>query len=151
MHGVLAIAVVLLVFSLVQPAMAQEQVMLESPSDQGTFIVRVAWTPAQMNDNMLAITFVDSETGKEVEDVTYDLSIYSGDGSLELSKPGQSAPVQNVAFAKDGPYTIAISNIEGLGEGATFDVRVTPEFPSLAAAAIAFSALVALRVRRFWR
>ena len=146
MHGVLAVALATLL--LIPSVMAQS--MMESPSDQGTFLVRISFTQDKLQDNAVAVTFVDSETGKEVEDITYDFAV-SSDSGLLLSKTAQTATVQHVTFGSEGSYKITVSNIDGLGEGAAFDVRVTPEFPALAVAAVAFSALaVAWRVR-FWR
>lgn len=146
MHGVLAVALAALL--LVPSATAQS--MMESPSDQGTFLVRISFTQDKLQDNAIAITFVDSETGKEVEDITYNFAVSSENGSL-VSKTAQTATMQHVSFGSEGSYKIAISNIDGLGEGATFDVRVTPEFPALAVAAVAFSALAVARRVRFWR
>jgi hypothetical protein len=146
MHGVLAFALAALL--LIPPAMAQQ--MLESPSDQGTFLVRISLEQDRLQDNAVAITFADSETGKEIEDVTYNFSVYSDSGLL-LSREGQSAPVQNMNFGSEGSYRIVVSNIEGLGESATFNVQVTPEFSALPVAAVAFSALAAWRFRGFWQ
>lgn len=145
MHGVLAVALATLL--LIPSAMAQS--VMESPSDQGTFLVRISFTQDKLQDNAVAVTFVDSETDKEVEDITYDFAV-SSDSGLLVSKTAQTATVQNVTFGSEGSYKITVSNIDGLGEGAAFDVRVTPEFPALAVAAVAFSALaIAWRVR-FW-
>ncbi|MEO9295014.1 MAG: hypothetical protein ABI347_05385 [Nitrososphaera sp.] len=143
------LAFALAAFLLIAPAMAQE--VIESPSDQGTFLVRISLAQDRLQDNAVAITFADSETGKEIEDVTYDFSVYSDSGLLVLNREGQSTPVQNMSFGSEGSYKIVISNIEGLGESATFGVQVTPEFSAFPVAAVAFSALAAWRFRRFWR
>lgn len=146
-----AALIALLLFS-IPSAFAQEQVMLESPSDQGTFDVRIAWTPVPIGDeNTFAISFVDHDTGKVVEDVTYNLQVSFQDGSLQESRKVQSAAVQKFSFAKEGSYTIAITNIDGLGEGATFNVRATPEFQAPVALVVAFSALVLWRARKLLR
>ena len=146
MHGVLAVALAALL--LVPSAMAQS--MMESPSDQGTFLVRISFTQDRLQDNAVAITFVDSETGKEVEDITYDFAVSSDNGSL-VSKTAQTATVQHVNFGSEGSYKIAISNIDGLGEGATFDVRVTPEFqfvPSMVATGVSVAIFLGWMIRR---
>jgi hypothetical protein len=152
MHAVTAAALIALLLFSMPAAFAQEQVMLESPSDQGTFMVRIAWTPAKLGDeNAFAISFVDPDTGKAVEDVTYNLQLFFQDGSLQESREVQSAAVQKITFSTEGSYTIVVSNIDGLGESAAFNVRVTPEFPAPTALAVAFSALVLWRAGRLFR
>jgi hypothetical protein len=152
MHAVTAAALIALLLFSMPAAFAQEQVILESPSDQGTFTVRIAWTPAKLGEeNTFAITFVDPDTGKVVEDVTYNLQVFFQDGSLQESKEVQSSSVQKLAFATEGSYTIVVSNIDGLGENATFNVRATPELQAPVALAVAFSALVLWRAGRLFR
>lgn len=134
---------------LVQSAAAQATI--ESTSDQGTFLVRISLLPDQLQDNTIAVTFIDPETRKEIQDVVYDFAIYSDGGTL-VSKTAQTAIVQKVSFEGEGSYRIAISNIEGLGEGATFDVRVTPEFPvgaMVAVAAVMAGAVAVFRIKKF--
>ena len=142
------IAALLAALLLVQGAAAQATI--ESTSDQGTFLVHASLVPDRLQDNAISITFVDPETHKEIEDVVYDFAIYSDSGAL-INKTAQTATIQKVSFGSEGSYRIVISNIEGLGEGATFNVRVTPEFPALAVAAVAFSALAAAWRARLWR
>ena len=129
---------------------AASQAIIESTSDQGTFLVRISLVPDQLQDNAITITFVDPETHKEIEDVVYDFAVYSDSGTL-VSKTAQTIAAQKVSFGSEGSYRISISNIEDLGESATFDVRVTPEFPVLAVAAVAFSALAAAWRAGLWR
>jgi hypothetical protein len=53
-----------------------------------------------------------------------------------------------VSFQQEGSYTIRVANIEGLGEGAEFSVRVTPEFsPAIVAAAGVAVAVFVARLR----
>lgn len=130
-------------------AFAQEQIMLEEASDQDTFMVEIDWTPADIGDeNTFEIRFIEPETDKEVEDVVYDFGIEQ-DGSMILAREDQTSTTQRVAFGEEGSYTIVVGNIDGLGEGASFPVQVTPEFPALWALPGAFAALFALRKRLF--
>jgi hypothetical protein len=131
-------------------AFAQEQIMLEAPSDQGTFSVQIEWTPADIGaENTFEIRFIEPETGKEVEDVIYDFLIGQG-GATVLERTGQTSNVQMASFSEPGPYTIVVGNIDGLGEGAAFQVQVTPEFSPAWVLPGAFAALFALR-RKFGR
>lgn len=130
-------------------AFAQEQILLEAASDQDTFTVEIEWTPADIgDDNTFEIRFIEPETGKEVEDVVYDFGIEQ-DGSSLFTREGQTSTTQRVAFDEEGSYTIVVSNIDGLGESASFTVEVTPEFQVLWALPGAFAALFALRKRLF--
>jgi hypothetical protein len=133
-----------------QPALAQANnndntgpVALESKSDHGTFLVRMNWTQqADLGaDNIFKLKFIEPETGRELEDITYDFVVLSADGHEELQRKSQSAGTQAVAFSAKGPYVIRIANIDGLGEGADFNLRVTPEFAPVAIVAGAGVAL----------
>ncbi len=127
------------------PAFAQEQIMLEAPSDQDTFSVQIEWTPADIGaPNTFEIRFIEPETGKEVEDVVYDFRIEQR-GAMVLARTAQTSNVQTVAFESEGPYTIVVDDIDGLGEGASFPVEVTPEFSPIWVLPGAFLALFALR------
>lgn len=141
-------------------------ITLESKSDQGTLLVRIEWTQAKKdilstaagannnsNNDVFTIHFIEPETGKELEEMTYDFIVASASGQEEVHRQSQTASKQSVAFSAEGPYTIKIANIDGLGEGARFDVRVTPEFaPSAAmaaaAAGIAFATVFGAKFRK---
>lgn len=130
-------------------AFAQEQITLEASSDQGTFLVEIIWTPAEIGSaHVFDIRFVEPETGEEIEDIQYDFSIY-GSGDREVLRRDQTAIRQEFTFEKTGSYEIRIDDIEGLGEGVAIPIQVTPEFPlgAFALSAIAFS-IAMLAVRR---
>jgi hypothetical protein len=127
------------------PAFAQEQITLEAASDQGTFSVKIEWTPAEIGaENTFEIHFIEPETGKEIEEVVYDFAIEQA-GTTLLTREGQTSNTQRVAFSESGPYTILVSDIDGLSENASFPVQVTPEFPVAWVLPGAFAALFVLR------
>lgn len=110
-------------------AFAQEQVVFEATSDEGTLIVEVTWTPADIGSpHVFDMCFVEPETGVEIEDVVYDFSVYR-DGDREELRRGQAVATQEFTFEEQGQYSIRIDNIEGLGEGVEIPIQVTPEFP----------------------
>jgi hypothetical protein len=164
MTSVLALfsaALLLLVpfFLLQQPAFAQANnggpamMTMESTSDQRTFLVKMEWTPAALGSaNAFKVHFVEPETGKELEDITYDFIVISEGGQEAVHRHSQAAAsTQAVSFSAEGPYTIRIANIDGLGEGADFHVRVTPELfaPALiAAAGIALATFFGAKFRK---
>ena len=113
------------------PAAAQEQIVLEAASDQGTFTVEIMWTPGDIGSaNEFEMRFIEPETRDEIEDVIYDFSIYR-DGDREVLRPDQVVTRQEFAFDEQGPYEIRIDDIEGLGEGVAVPIQVTPEFPAV--------------------
>lgn len=121
--------------------------MLDAVSDQDTFLVKIEWTPADIGaENTFEIHFIEPETGKEVEDIIYDFAIVQA-GETILERADQTSNIQHVAFGVAGPYSIIISNIDKLGEGASFSVQVTPEFQAAWVLPGAFLALFALRKR----
>lgn len=148
-NAILAFALLLSSLLLVyNQAAAQEQIVLEAKSDQGTFTVRVTWTPNNIGSaNAFDIRFIEPETGEEIEDATYDISIYR-DGDREVLRRDQTATRQEFTFDQPGSYTIMIDNIEGLGERVEIPIQVTPEFPAgaLALIAVAFG-IVAIIAR----
>lgn len=129
-------------------AFAQEQVVLESSSDQGTFMVEITWTPAEIGSaHEFDIHFIEPETGEEIEDVLYDFSIYDN-GDREVLRRGQTAARQEFTFEETGSYEIRIDDIDGLGEGVVVPIQVTPEFPIVMATLAAASGLAMLVARR---
>lgn len=131
----LAILIAALFF--VVPAYAQQSTTLEATSDEGSFLVQVAWEPAEVGqENTFDISFVEPETGTMLEDITYDFSVLQGD-SVKAHKVDQAASRQRLAFDEPGQYTIRIDNIDGLDEGVEIPIQVTPEFPLGALAGVA--------------
>jgi hypothetical protein len=120
-----------------QTASAQQQpIMLEALSDQGTFRVEVAWTPADIGaDNTFGIRFIEPETNIELEDIRYDILLFRGDDTVQqLRRVDQTSLQQKFRFEEPGPYGIMINDIDGLDETVTIPIEVTPEFPAGAAA-----------------
>jgi hypothetical protein len=123
-----------------QTASAQQQqpppIMLEALSDQGTFRVEMAWTPADIGaDNTFGIRFIEPETNIELEDIRYDILLSSGDNTAQqLHRVDQASLQQKFRFEEPGTYRIMINDIDGLDETVTIPIEVTPEFPAGAAA-----------------
>ncbi len=133
--------------SVLQLASAQEQTILEAITDQGTFKVQVIWTSNAIgNENIFEIHFFDPDTGNEIEDVKYDISIYRED-KLEIHRPDQVSAFQEIFFEDVGSYEIRIDDVEDLGERTSISIQVTPEFGInvfiLSAAALSIGMLAA--------
>jgi hypothetical protein len=124
-----------------QTASAQQQqqpppIMLEALSDQGTFRVEMAWTPADIGaDNTFGIRFIEPETNIELEDIRYDILLFRGDDTVQqLRRVDQTSLQQKFRFEEPGPYRIMINDVDSLDENVTIPIEVTPEFPAGAAA-----------------
>jgi hypothetical protein len=132
----LAILIAALLFV---PAYAQQSVTLEVTSDQGSFLVQVNWMPAEAGEeNAFDITFIEPETGTELEDIKYEFSLIHNDTQAqEAHKVDQTAAQQKFTFDEPGWYTIRIGNIDGLDESAEIPIQVTPEFPAGALVGVA--------------
>jgi hypothetical protein len=141
----LGVAICLLVFAfLVTTVDAQEQITLEAVSEEGTFLVEVLWTPADLErDHTFSITFIEPETDTELEDMQYNLVVLQGEDQ-KLRRVDQVATEQKIRFEVVGPHTIVIEDIEGLGEDASFAIQVTPEFPLGAVIPVAVATMVAI-------
>jgi hypothetical protein len=131
-----------------QPITAQEQIRLEALTDQGSFKVEILWIPNDIgNVNKFEIHFIDPDTGTEIEDVKYDISIYK-DGRPKIQRLDQVSISQEFFFEEMGSYQIRIDDIEDLGERVLLPIQVMPEFqpPVLAlssAAALGLAVLAA--------
>jgi hypothetical protein len=115
--------------SVLHLASAQEHILLETVTDQGTFKVKVLWTSNTIGSaNMFEIHFIDPDTGSEIEYIKYDISVYRDDKVVELQRLDQVSKFQEFFFEDEGSYAIRIEDIEDLGEQATIPIQVTPEF-----------------------
>jgi hypothetical protein len=111
-----------------QLASAEEHILLETVTDQGTFKVKVIWTPNTIRgENMFEIHFIDPDTGSEIEYIKYDISVYRDD-KVEVQRLDQVSMFQEFFFEDEGSYVIRIEDIDGLGERAAIPIQVTPEF-----------------------
>ena len=131
------------------PAAAQEEVVLEATSDQGTFTVEITWKPSDIGSaNAFDMRFIEPETGVEIEDVIYDFSVYR-EGAREVLRRDQTASRQEFSFDEQGRYELRIDDIEDLAEGVAVPIQVTPEFPlgALVVVAGALGATVLLTSR----
>jgi hypothetical protein len=158
LHSIIAtiFIIVILSFALLsgilafQPVYAQEeQIRLEAVSNQGTFKVEIIWISNDIGSaNMFEIHFFDPDTGSEIEDIKYDISIYrDGRPEPEIQRLDQTSIFQEFFFEQVGSYEIRIDDIEDLGERAIIPIQVTPEFQPkvfiLAASVLGIAILVA--------
>jgi hypothetical protein len=130
-------------------AAAQEQTKLQAKSDHGAFLVEIRWTRDDIGKaNTFDIRFIEPETGREIEDVRYDIAMYRGD-TRETQRTDQESPQQKFLFSEPGSFTMMIKNIDGLDENVSIPIQVTPEFPlgALAIAAPIIGAIIIIARR----
>ena len=131
---------------------AQEQISLEAVTDQGTFQVEITWISNDIGSaNMFEIHFTDPDTGAEIEDIKYDISIYRDD-KPEIQRLDQTSIFQEFFFEEVGSYEMRIDDIEDLGERAIIPIQVTPEFQLkvFALHAVAALSIAILAARAKW-
>jgi hypothetical protein len=158
LHSIIAtiFIIVILSFALLscilafQPVYAQEeQIRLDAVTDQGTLKIEITWTSNDIGSaNMFEIHFFDPDTGSEIEDIKYDISIYRDDRpEPEIQLLDQTSIFQEFFFEQVGSYEIRIDDIEDLGERAIIPIQVTPEFQPkvfiLAASVLGIAILIA--------
>ena len=129
-------------------ASAQEQTILETDSEHGTFHIEVLWTPNDLGrDHTFTLAFIEPETKAVLEDIQYDFVVLQGDDQT-LSRVDQISTEQKVRFSEVGPHTIVIEDIEGLGENALLTIEVTPEFPLMLPIVVALAIGIAAGIAR---
>jgi predicted secreted protein with PEFG-CTERM motif len=129
-NAILVYALLGCLLALSGEAAAQEQTKFQAKTDHGTFLVEITWTPDDIGRaNTFDIRFIEPETGRKMEDMRYDISIYNGD-MREVQRTDQDSLQQKFSFSETGSHTIRINNIDGLDENVSIPIQVTPEFPS---------------------
>lgn len=144
-------------FSQEASATSDEPLTLEGLTDQGTFKVELHWLTSDIGSaNRFDLVFRDNYTGTIVENVRYDWDVIGSTPITAYHRINQNSTSQEVTFPSGGAYNVRISNIEGLGEGITFHIEVTPELqpealPSVFALAIVASILIGKRNGNLFR
>jgi predicted secreted protein with PEFG-CTERM motif len=105
--------------------------VLQGISNDGAFKVIVDWKPNNTGkENTFDLTFIDSNSGVQIEDVAYDIMLFKDDQHItESHRADQTARQQKYVFADQGSYTLRIENINNTGAGIDFAMQVIPEFP----------------------
>jgi hypothetical protein len=156
LRNIVCIVIIILTFALLAsilallPVEAQGQIRLEAVSEQGTFRVEIFWISNPIGSpNTFEIHFIDPDTGSEIEDIKYDISIYGNNSTQEFRRLDQVSTVQQISFEEQGSYEIKIDDIDDLGEGVTIPIKVTSEFQHevfiFAAAAVGLALVATLK------
>ncbi len=105
--------------------------VLQGISDDGAFQVMVGWKSNSINkENTFNLTFINSNSSEQIEDITYDIMLFKDDQHIaESHRSAQTAEQQKYVFADQGSYTLRIQNINNTGASIDLPMQVIPEFP----------------------
>ncbi|MDQ4056826.1 MAG: hypothetical protein M3156_05350 [Thermoproteota archaeon] len=112
-------------------SVSSESNVLQGTSDDGAFQVKVDWKSNNINkENTFNLTFINSNSSEQVEDITYDIMLFKDDQHIaESHRSAQTAEQQKYVFADQGSYTLRIQNINNTGASIDLPMQVIPEFP----------------------
>jgi hypothetical protein len=102
--------------------------VLQGISDDGVFKVMVDWKQANINkENTFDLTFIDSNSGVHIENISYDIMLFKDDQHIaESHRPAQTAGQQKFVFPDQGSYTLRIEKINNTGAGIDIPFKVLP-------------------------
>jgi hypothetical protein len=105
--------------------------ILQGTSNDGAFKVMVDWRSNNINkENTFNLTFINSNSSEQIEDITYDIMLFKDDQHIsESHRSAQTAEQQKYVFPDQGSYTLRIENINNTGASIDLPMQVIPEFP----------------------
>jgi hypothetical protein len=102
--------------------------VLQGTSDDGIFKVLVDWKQNHLDkENTFDLTFIDSNSGVHIENISYDIMLFKDDQHIaESHRPAQTAGQQKFVFPDQGSYTLRIEKINNTGAGIDIPLKVLP-------------------------
>jgi hypothetical protein len=113
--------------------------------NQSSFKAQISWTPNAIgSENTFGIKFLNSSSGKELQDVMYDVMLFNDGNHLsESHRSNQQAANQRYIFPEPGFYTLRIDNIGNTTASIDLPMQVIPEFSGAASATALTAGLLA--------
>src|SRR5215212_453922 len=113
--------------------------------NQSSFKAQISWTPNAIgSENTFGIKFLNSSSGKELQDVMYDVMLFNeGNHLSESHRSNQKAASQSYIFPEPGFYTLRIDNIGNTTASIDLPMQVIPEFAGAASATALTAGLLA--------
>lgn len=113
---------------------------------QGSFKAQIAWVPNAIGrENTFSIRFLNTSSGQELQNVTYDIMLFNEEDHLsESHRSNQQAASQKYVFPESGLYTLKINNIENTTAEINLPVQVVPEFAGAGSATAIIAGLLIL-------
>jgi hypothetical protein len=105
--------------------------ILQGTSNDGAFKLMGDWRSNNINkENTFNLTFINSNSSEQIEDITYDIMLFKDDQHItESHRSKQTAEQQRYVFPDQGSYTLRIENINNTGASIDLPMQVIPEFP----------------------
>ena len=114
--------------------------------NQGSFKAQIAWIPNAIgSENTFSIKFLNTSSGEELQNVTYDIMLFNEENHLsESHRSNQQAASQKYVFPESGLYTLKIDNIGNTTAEINLPIQVVPEFAGAGPATAIIAGLLVL-------
>src|ERR671924_174500 len=114
--------------------------------NQGSFKAQIAWIPNAIgSENTFSIKFLNTSSGDELQNVTYDIMLFNEENHLsESHRTNQQAASQRYVFPESGLYTLKIDNIGNTTAEINLPIQVVPEFAGAGPATASIAGLLIL-------
>jgi hypothetical protein len=114
--------------------------------NQSLFKAQIAWIPNAIgSENSFSIKFLNTSSGEELQNVTYDIMLFNEENHLsESHRSNQQADSQKYVFPESGLYTLKIDNIENTTAEINLPIQVVPEFAGAGPATAIIAGLLIL-------
>ena len=98
--------------------------------NQSSFKAQIAWiSNAIGSENTFALKFLNTSSGEEIQNITYDIMLFNeGNHLSESHRSNQQAASQKYIFPEPGLYTLKIDNIGNTTARIDLPIQVVPEF-----------------------
>jgi hypothetical protein len=114
--------------------------------NQSSFKAQIAWIPNAIgSENTFSIKFLNTSSGEELHNVTYDIMLFNEENHLsESHRSNQQVASQKYVFPESGLYTLKIDNIGNTTAEINMPVQVVPEFAGAGPATVIIAGLLVL-------
>jgi hypothetical protein len=117
-----------------------------TPMNQSSFKAQIAWIPNAIgSENTFSIKFLNTSSGEELQNVTYNIMLFNEENHLsESHRSNQQAASQRYVFPESGLYTLKIDNIGNTTAEINLPIQVVPEFAGAGSATAIIAGLLIL-------
>lgn len=114
--------------------------------NQSSFKAQIAWiSNAIGSENTFSIKFLNTSSGEELQNVTYDIMLFNEENHLsESHRSNQQMANQKYVFPEPGLYTLKIDNIGNTTARIDLPIQVVPEFAGAGPATAIIAGLLVL-------
>ena len=114
--------------------------------NQSSFKAQIAWiSNAIGSENTFSIKFLNTSSGEELQNVTYDIMLFNEENHLsESHRSNQQMANQKYVFPEPGLYTLKIDNIGNTTASIDLPIQVVPEFAGAGPATAIIAGLLVL-------